>query len=94
MPGYDSAGLPKWLSDTESACNAGATGDASLIPGSGRSPGGGHSNPLQYSCLENLMDRGNWWATVHRVTKSWTRPKQLSMHACMASAMTRRQGTV
>ena len=94
MPGYDSAGLPKWLSDKESACNAGATGDASSIPGSGRSPGGGHGNPLQYSCLENRMDRGNWWATIHRVTKSWTRPKRLSMHACMASAMTRRQGTV
>ena len=38
-------------------------------PGSGRSPGGGHGNPLQYSCLENLMDRGAWWATVHGVTE-------------------------
>ena len=43
-----------------------------LIPGLGRSPGGGHGNPLQYSCLENSMDRGAWWAMVHRVTKSWT----------------------
>ena len=43
------------------------TGDASSIPGSGRSPGGGHGSPLQYSCLENLMDRGAWWATVHGV---------------------------
>ena len=42
------------------------------IPGLGRSPGGGHSNPLQYSCLENPMDRGAWQATVHEVTKSWT----------------------
>ena len=42
--------------------NAGDVRDASLIPGSGRSPGGGHGNPLQYSCLENLMDRGAWWA--------------------------------
>ena len=42
------------------------------IPGLGRLPGGGHDNPLQYSCLENSMDRGIWWATVHRVTKSWT----------------------
>ena len=42
-------------------------GDASLIPGSGRSPGGGHGSPLQYSCLENLMDGGAWWATVHGV---------------------------
>ena len=46
------------------------TGDAGLIPGSGRSPGVGNANPLQYSCLENSMDRGAWWATVHEVTKS------------------------
>jgi len=52
--------------------NAGDIRDAGLIPGSGRSPGGGHGNPLQYSCLENPMDREAWWATVHRVTKSWT----------------------
>ena len=45
-------------------------GDASSIPGSGRSPGGGHSNSLQYSCLENPIDRGGWWATVHGVAKS------------------------
>ena len=45
-------------------------GDTSLIPGSGRSPGGGNGNPLQYSCLENSMDRGAWQATVHWVTKS------------------------
>ena len=44
-----------------------------LIPGSGRSPGGGNGNPLQYSCLENSMDRGAWWATVHGVAKSQTR---------------------
>ena len=44
-------------------------GDMSSIPGSGRSPEGGHGNPLQYSCLENSMDRGAWWATVHGVTK-------------------------
>ena len=48
---------------------------AGLIPGSERSPGGRHSNPLQYSCLENPMDRGVWWATAHGVTKSWTRLK-------------------
>ena len=47
-------------------------GDAISISGLGRCPGGGHGNPLQYSCLENLMDRGAWWATVHRVTKSQT----------------------
>ena len=50
-------GLPQWLSRKESACNAGDTGDAGSIPGSGRSPGGGNGNPLQYSCLENPMDR-------------------------------------
>ena len=46
--------------------------DTSLIPGSGRSPGKGNGNPLQYSCLKNLMDRGAWWATVQRVTKGQT----------------------
>ena len=49
--------------------------DAGLIPGSGRFPGGGHGNPLWYSCLENPMDRGAWQATVHGVTKSQTRLK-------------------
>ena len=47
-------------------------GDSGLIPGSGRSPGGGNGNPLWYSCLENLMNRGAWWATVHGVAKSQT----------------------
>ena len=56
--------------DKASACNA---GDLGSIPGLGRSPGGGHGNPLRYSCLENSMDRGAWWATVHRVAKSRTR---------------------
>ena len=59
--------------------NAGDIRDAGLIPGSGRSPGGGHGIPLQYSCLENPVDRGAWWATVHRFTKSQTRPKGLRM---------------
>ena len=49
--------------------------DTSLIPALGRSPGGGSGNPMQYSCLENPLDRGAWWATVHRVTKSWTQLK-------------------
>ena len=48
------------------------TRDVGSIPGSGRSPGEGHGNPLQYSCLENPMDRGAWWATVNRVAKSQT----------------------
>ena len=52
--------------------NAGDIRDTGLIPGSGRCPGGGHSNPLQYSCLENSTDRGAWRATVHGVAKSLT----------------------
>ena len=51
-----------------------------LIPGLGRSSGGGHDNPLQYSCLENPKDRGAWQATVYRATKSRTRLKQFSAH--------------
>ena len=65
-------GASQWLSSEESACNTRDAGDSGLIPGSGRSPGGRHGNPLQYSCLENPMDRGAWWATVHRAAKSWT----------------------
>ena len=60
--------------------NAQDVREAGSIPGLGRSPGEGHGNPLQYSCLENPMDRGAWRATVHRVTKSWTRLKRLSTH--------------
>ena len=55
--------------------------DADLIRESGRSPGGRHGNPLQYSCLENPMGRGAWHAIVYRVTKSWTRLNRLSTHA-------------
>ena len=63
--------------------NVGNIRDTSSVPGPGRSPGGGHGNPLQYSCLENPVDRGAWQTTVHRVTKSQTRLKQLSMHTHM-----------
>ena len=63
-------------------CNAGAMGDKDSMPGSRRFPGGELGNPLQYSCLENPMDRGAWQATVHRVAKSWTRLNRLSMHTC------------
>ena len=67
-------GLTKWgfpggSDGTESACNA---GDPGLIPGLERSPGEGNCNPLQYSCLENSMDKGAWWATVHGAAKSQT----------------------
>ena len=60
---------------------AGDVRDASSIPGSGRSPGGGRGNPLQNSCLENPMDRIDWWAAVHRVARSWTQLKRLIMYA-------------
>ena len=58
----------------------GGVRDTGLTPGSRRSPGGGHGNPLQYSCLENPLEREAWWVTVHGVTKSQTRLKRLSMH--------------
>ena len=60
--------------------NAGDKRDKRLIPGWGRSPGVGHGTALQYSCLENPMDRGAWRATVHRAAKSQTQLKRLSMH--------------
>ena len=62
-------GFPGGLDGEESDCN---TEHLSSVPGLGRSPGEGNGNPLQYPCLENSMDRGAWWATVHRVAKSWT----------------------
>ena len=61
--------FPGGLDGEESACNA---EDLGLIPGLEGSPGGGHGNPLQYSCLENPTDRGAWWAIVQGVTKRWT----------------------
>ena len=60
--------------------NAGDIRDVGLIPGLRRFPGGGHGNPLQYSCLENPMDRGAWLAIVYRVIELGHRLKQLSMH--------------
>ena len=63
-------GFPGGSDGKASACNA---GDPGLIPGSGRSPGEGNGNPLQYSCLENPMDGEAWWAIVHGVAKSRTR---------------------
>ena len=70
----------KQFSGKDSACNAGAAGVAGLIPRSGRSPGREHGNPLQYSCLENPMDRKAWQAIVHGVAKSQTGLKWLSKH--------------
>ena len=62
------------------SANARDVRDTGLISGLGRSSGRGHDNPLQYSCLENAMDRGAWWATVHRVAQSWTQQKRFNMH--------------
>ena len=57
--------LSQWLDSKEPTCNAGALGGTDLIPGLGKSPEGGNDNPLHYSCMENPMDRGIWWAVVH-----------------------------
>ena len=70
-------GFPGGSDGKESACNV---GDLGSIPGLGRSPGEGNGNPLQYSCLENSIDRGTWWAAVHGVTKSWTRLSNSHTH--------------
>ena len=72
----EALGFPGGSNGKESACNA---GDLGSIPRWGRSPGEGNGNPLQYSCLENPMDRGAWWATVHGVTKSQIQLKQLKL---------------
>ena len=88
-------GFPGGTNGQEPACQCRRHKDAGLIPGLGRSPGGGHGNPLQYSCLESPMDRGAWQATAHGVTKSQTRLKQLSAlahthtrtHRCWASPL-------
>ena len=68
-------GFPGGSEVKVSACNVGGLGS---IPGSGRSPGEGNGNPLQYSCLENPMDGGAWWATVHGVAKSRMRLRDLT----------------
>ena len=66
-------GLPVWLGSKEATCNAGdKAGATGLLPGSGRSPGGGNGSPLQHSCLENPIDGEAWRATVHEVTKNRT----------------------
>ena len=69
--------------DVRDVRDTGDVRDVGSIPGSRRSPGGGHGNPLQCSCLENPLDRGACRATVHRVSKSWTRLKQLSTNECL-----------
>ena len=64
MVEFETLGFPDVSAGKEFACSAKDTGDLVSIPGSGRSPGGEHGNPLQYSSLENSMNRGAWWATV------------------------------
>ena len=73
-------GFPVGSSSKEFAWNVGDTRDVGLISGSGRSPGGGHDNPFQYSFWQNSINRETWWDIVHGVGKSWTWLKQLSTH--------------
>ena len=75
-----SMGLPQRLSGKESACQCGSRRRHKFDPWVRRSPGGGHGTPLQCSCLENPMDRGAWWATVHRVAKRRIQREQLHTH--------------
>ena len=72
-------GFPGGSDGKVSACNV---GDPGSMPGSGRSPGEGNGNPLQYSCLENSMDGGAWWAIVHGVAKSWTQLSNFTHSPC------------
>ena len=72
--------LPQCLGNKESTCRCTDSGDADPIPALERSPGGGHGNPLQFSCLENPMGRGAWWATVHGIAKS--DKTEATYHAC------------
>ena len=78
--------LPGWLVVKNPPANAGHGRDTGLIPGLGRSPGGGHGNPLQHSCLENPMNRGVWQATVHRITASDT--TEVTLHRCTHTLLT------
>ena len=75
-------GLPRWPSSKESACNPGVAGDTGSIPGLRTSPGGGHGNLLQYSCLENPMDRGAWQAIIHKVSQSVRHDWSELAHTC------------
>ena len=77
--------------DVRDVRDTGDVRDVGSIPGSRRSPGGGHGNPLQCSCLENPLDRGACRATVHRVSKSWTRLNQLSTNECIWTWDTRKR---
>ena len=82
---FMSLGFPDGSVGKESACDAGDVGNVGLIPGLERPSREGHGNPLWYSCLENPMDRGAWWAAVHGIAKSQTRLKRLSTHTHISS---------
>ena len=86
-------GFPGGAGSKEPTCQLRRHKIASSIPGLERSSEGGHDNPLQYSCLENPMDRGPWWATVHGVAKSRTQLKQLSTHARIQCCVSIRKKT-
>ena len=77
----------------KSPANAGDAGDTGSIPGSGRSPGGGNGNPLQYSCLENSMDREAWWATVDEVIKESDMTERLSRDCNLSASVEWRSNT-
>ena len=79
-PGVPGVGRGMALVVKNLPASAGDVGDTGSIPESGKAPGEGHGNPLQYSCLENLMDRGAWWVTVHRITQSQIKLKRLCEH--------------
>ena len=85
---YNMSDMTQWVKNPPA--NAGDIRDVGSIPRLGRSPGEGNSNPVQYSCLGNPMDRGAWWTTAHGVAKSWTGLKRLSTcvrahtHTCMS----------
>ena len=86
--------MPWWLSGKDSVCNAGNAGDVVLIPGLGRSPGGGNGKPFQCSCLENLTDRGAWLTTVHGVAKSWVDWAHTHTIHSWFNSLSRRKGQV
>ena len=80
-------GFPDSSAGKEYTCNAGDTGDAIWIPGSGRSPGGGNGNPLHYSYLENSIDRGAWWAVVLRGHKELDTTEHSAQHSTLSECL-------
>ena len=73
-----------WATRKGLLANTGDIRDVGSILGLGRSPGGGHGDPFQYSCLENPLDRGAWWVTVHRITECWMQLKWPHAHVCIS----------